>query len=112
MRWAMRRKPTRVQFTPTPSSTSREPGTSIAAAAWKAIDDGSPGTSMWSISSSSCGCTVTVAPSRSTRAPACSSIRSVWSRVGAGSVTLVAPDASSPANSTHDLICAEATGSS
>ena len=112
MRWAMRRKPTRVQLTPTSSSTSREPGTSIAAAAWNAIEDGSPGTWMSSTSSSSCGCTVTVAPSRSTRAPACCSIRSVWSRVGAGSVTLVAPEASSPANSTHDLICADATGSS
>ena len=42
-----------------------------------AIDDGSPGTRMSSTSSSSCGCTVTVAPSRSTCAPAWRSIRSV-----------------------------------
>ena len=102
----------RVQLTPTSSSTSREPGTSSAAAAWNAIEEGSPGTWMSSTSSSSCGCTVTVAPSRSTRAPAWRSIRSVWSRVGAGSVTLVAPDASRPANRTHDLTCPEAIGMS
>jgi hypothetical protein len=39
-------------------------------------------------------------------------MRSVWSRLGAGSVTLVAPDASRPANRTHDLTCPEATGMS
>jgi hypothetical protein len=36
----------------------------------------------------------------------------VWSRLGSGSTTVVGPDARSPANSTHDLTCAEATGSS
>ena len=101
----------RVQLTATPSSTIREPGTSIAAAAWKATEEGSPGTSMRSTSSSSCGCTVSTSPSRSTRAPAWTSMRSVWSRLGAGSRTRVTPEASRPAKRMQDLICAEATGS-
>ena len=49
---------------------------------------------------------------RGTRAPAARSIRSVWSRVASGSTTVVSPSASSPASSTHDFTCAEATGSS
>ena len=35
----------------------------------------------------------------------------MWSRLGSGSITVVVPEASSPAISTHDLTCAEATGS-
>ena len=38
-------------------------------------------------------------------------MRSVWSRVASASITVVAPGACSPAISTADLICAEATGS-
>ena len=45
------------------------------------------------------------------RRPARSSRRSVWSRLGSGSTTVVVPSASSPASSTQLLICAEATGS-
>ena len=41
-----------------------------------------------------------------------SSIRSVWSRLGAGSVMVVAPSAASAASIVHDFTCAEATGSS
>ena len=37
-------------------------------------------------------------------------MRSVWSRVGAGSITRVVPAAYSPASSTQDLTCALATG--
>ena len=51
-------------------------------------------------------------PSRVTATPLRSSSRSVWSRLGTGSTTVVAPVASRPASSTHDLTCAEATGSS
>ena len=40
------------------------------------------------------------------------SSRSVWSRLGSGSTTVVVPSASSPASSTQLLTCAEATGSS
>ncbi|SFV76270.1 hypothetical protein MNB_SUP05-10-177 [hydrothermal vent metagenome] len=39
-------------------------------------------------------------------------MRSVWSRVGAGSVTQVSPSAYKPAKSTQDFTCAEATGKS
>ena len=46
-------KPTRVQFTPTPSSTSLEPETSAPAAIRNAADEGSAGTSIASSSSSS-----------------------------------------------------------
>ena len=44
MRSRMRKKPTRVQLAAMPSTTSREPGTSTAAATWNAAEDGSPGT--------------------------------------------------------------------
>jgi hypothetical protein len=35
---------------------------------------------------------------------------SVWSRLASVSITVVTPGAASPASSTADLICAEATG--
>ena len=46
-----------------------------------------------------------------TRAPAARSISSVWSRVGAGSITVVLPSAPRPASRIADLTCALATGS-
>jgi len=52
-------------------------------------------------------------PSRdfaTTSAPNHRSMRSVWSRVGTLSITVVVPSALRPARRTHDLICAEATG--
>ena len=82
MRRRMRKKPVRVQFAPMPSMTIRERGTSTAAAAWKAADDGSPGTCSAPSSSSSWAATVTRSPSRAIRTPAAASIRSVWSRLG------------------------------
>lgn len=39
------------------------------------------------------------------------SMRSVWSRVGTGSITVVAPGVFNPASSTADFTCADATGS-
>ncbi len=53
MRWAIRKKPVRVQLRPTSFTTTREPRTRIAAATMNAADEGSPGTSTPSISSSS-----------------------------------------------------------
>ena len=53
IRWTIRRKPARVQLTPTPSSTRREPGTSTPAAIRNAALDMSPGTVIGSSSSSS-----------------------------------------------------------
>ena len=57
------------------------------------------------------GSTVTDVGRRRTRTPAASSISSVWSRVGAGSTTVVAPSALRPASSTADFTWALATGS-
>ena len=112
MRCAIRTKPLRVQLTPTPRSTSREPGTSTPAAMANAALDASPGTTISSSVSSSVPATVTWRPLRCTVTPAAASIRSVWSRLGAGSDTVVAPSAARAASSTHDLTCALATGSS
>ena len=105
---AMRRKPTRVQLTPT-SCERRAASRARAspAAAWNAAEDGSPGTcDVRRPRARRCGCTVTSAPSRSTRAPG----RRASARCGRGSAparsTVVAPAASSPASSTHDLTCA------
>ena len=112
IRSAIRRKPVRVQFSPTSFTTTREPRTRIAAATMKAADDGSPGTRTPSISSSSTEAIFSRSPSCSngTRAPRRK--RSVWSRLGAGSITVVEPDAFIPASSTQDLTCALATGNS
>jgi hypothetical protein len=101
----------RVQLSPTSHRTIRDPGTIAAAAAWKAADDGSAGTVISSSSSSSVALIRTVKPSRSNGARARASMRSVWSRLWCGSVTLVCPVASRPAISTHDLTWAVATGS-
>ncbi len=56
---------------------------------------------------------VTGVPAFSVRtdAPAARSMRSVWSRVGRCSTTVVGPSALRPASSRHDLTCALATGS-
>ena len=112
MRSAIRTKPVRVQFALMPVITIREPLTSTAAAMWNAAELGSPGTWIAPSSSSSCCVSSIRAPSRAIRAPARASRRSVWSRLGWGSITVVGPDASSPAISTHDLTWADATGSS
>ena len=111
IRSAIRTKPVRVQFALMSVITIREPLTRIAAAMWNAADDGSPGTWMSPSSSSSCWVSSIRSPSRVMRTPARASSRSVWSRLGSGSITVVVPSASSPAISTHDLTCAEATGS-
>ena len=44
--------------------------------------------------------------------PAAASIRSVWSRVGSGSTTVVAPVREEPGEQDADFTCALATGSS
>jgi hypothetical protein len=45
-----------------------------------------------------------------TSTPKWRSISSVVSRVGSGSITVVSPGVFSPASSTADLTCADATG--
>ena len=112
MRSAMRKKPVRVQLRPTSLTTTREPGTRIAAATMNAADEGSAGTLIPSSSSSSTWDTVARSPSRSNGTRARRSSRSVWSRLGAPSTTVVEPSANMPAISTHDFTCALGTGSS
>ena len=102
----------RVQFTPQSRTRMREPVTRTPAATTKAAEDGSDGTCTSSRTSSSTLSTPTVVPVRRSATPAARSRRSVWSRLGAGSVTDVVPSASSPASRTHDLTCALATGRS
>ena len=113
MRRRMRRKPVRVQLTPTSRISRREPGTSTPAAIRNAAELGSPGTrtlleqQLVGVGDRDVACRC-----GGCRRPARSSIRSVWSRLRAGSPTVVAPSAASAASSTHDLTWALATGSS
>ena len=102
----------RVGFTPTPASRISEPATSVAAAMKNAAEEMSPGTSVSPATRRSGARTVTSPRLASTSTPAAASIRSVWSRVGAPSTTVVSPSATRPASSTHDLTWALATGSS
>ena len=81
IRRTIRRKPVRVQLTPTSLSSRREPGTSTPAATMKAAELASPGTLISSSASSSALTTVTRGPLRRIVAPARSSMRSVWSRL-------------------------------
>ncbi len=111
IRIKIRRNPLRVQLTPTSRINRREPPTNTPAAIMNAAELGSPGTRTRSSTSSSVLVTVTERPLRWTLAPALSSIRSVWSRLRSGSVTVLAPSAASAASSTHDFTWALATGS-
>ena len=98
-----------------PSTVTSEPGVMRPATRGKAAEEGSPGTR-------------TATPRRrwpggsrmrwpppsisvvSIVAPKPRSIRSVWSRVGSGSITSTPPWAWSPANSTADFTWAEGSG--
>ena len=95
----------------TPWTWSSEPGTSVAATTNGAADEKSPGISTSPSESRSAGRTVTLVGRTVTAAPAAASIRSVWSRVGAGSTTVVSPSAKRPASRIADFTCALATGS-
>ena len=78
----------------------------------KAADEGSPGTTTRSSSSSSTWATVIRSPSRSNGTRARRSMRSVWSRLTEASATVVEPPANMPAISTQDFTWALAIGSS
>ena len=104
--------PVRVGLMPTPWMVRLEPASTQPAAMNGAADEKSPGTSIPSRSRRVTGEIETRPGRRSTGTPARRSIRSVWSRVGIGSSIVVTPcSANSPANSRHDLTCADATGS-
>ena len=78
---------------PTPRTIRSEPARPAAAATKNAAEEMSPGTSI----SVAAGCappsTQLRFPSRATVTPKDASMRSVWSRVGTGSVTQVRPSA-------------------
>ena len=90
------------------------PGTSVAATMKKAAEEGSPGTvTSQGFNSASPWMAMTVSPfstPTSRLAPKPASIRSVWSRVGTGSITRVMPGVLRPASSTALFTCALATG--
>ncbi len=93
-----------------------EPSTISAATMANAAELGSPGTAI------TCGLRLRRPSTRMVRtpsspvsisivAPKAASIRSVWSREGTGSITVVTPPELSAASRIADLTCAEATGS-
>ena len=102
--------PVRVGFTPTPGKTSRLPSAIAAPTIKNAADEISAGIVI-STACKRCPPHIPIhGPSRESLTPKASSMRSVWSRVGAGSDTRVVPDARRPASSTADLTWALAMG--
>ena len=107
--------PARVGLRPTFSISSSLPGTISAATMKNAAELGSPGTSITcGFSSASPTIRIVRVPCESTStvrsAPNPRSIRSEWSRVGTGSITVVMPGVLRPASRTALLTCALATG--
>ena len=104
-------RPVRVGFTPTPCRVISASGWTVAATIHAAAVLMSPGTlTSTARRSPSGGVIVTLSPAPSIVAPIAPSRRSVWSRVAAGCTTVVGPPAASPASSSADFTCAEATG--
>ncbi len=102
--------PVRVGFMPTPVKRTSASGWTDAATIQKAAAEMSFGTRIESGASGTSGLSRTAGPSRPMRAPIAASMRSVWSRVGSGSSTIVSPSAKSPASRMLDFTCADATG--
>ena len=116
MRLSTVMRPVRVGFSITASMRISDPGTMRAATMGKAADEGSAGTCTWLARSSGWPVKVMAVkpPSifwRRTTAPKWVSMRSVWSRVGSASITVVSPGALRPASRTADFTWAEGTGS-
>ena len=84
-------RPVRVGLVDMPRTNRRDSASSVAATRNGAAEEMSPGTSTAASSSRSTGHTETVRGPLATRAPAARSRRSVWSRVGTGSITVVGP---------------------
>src|SRR5262245_31935081 len=103
MRRRMWSAPVRVGLSPTPRSRTSEPGTRSAATTRNAADDGSPGTGISAPRSRWPPRSATLPSVRSTCTPRYPRRRSVWSRLGSGSRTIVRPRARRPASRTADL---------
>ena len=85
--------PVRVGLTPTFRIVSSEPSTIAPATRKNAAEEISPGTRISTAYRSSGGSSVIVLPCVSTSTPKARNMRSVWSREGAGSITVVCPSA-------------------
>ncbi len=105
-------KAVRVGESRTPSRRTSESGRTRAATTRKAALEASPGTRTSAPRRRAPPRTVAARPARSTLTPKAGSIRSVWSRLGAGSRTVVEPSACRPARRIAVFTCALATGSS
>lgn len=103
--------PVRVGLRPTPRTVTVASRTTRPATTRNAADEMSPGT-VTAVARSGPGTSRIVRPSLSTWAPNCRSMRSEWSRDGAGSTTVTGPSAARPARRIADFTCAEATGRS
>ena len=99
-------KAVRVGLTPTPCSTTREPGISPAATSQNAAALKSPGMSMSSGSRRVVGSTCTRSPSTTMAAPIAWSISSVWSLRLDRLDDRVVPSANSAAMRIADFTCA------
>ena len=105
--------PVRLGLSPTFSTVSSAPGVIAAATSQKAAELMSPGTSTVCPCRLEPGVTVTTVrsgPLTSSCAPKARSIRSLWSRLWAGSITVVGPSAVRPASRIALFTWAEATG--
>ena len=103
--------PRRVGLVPTAGNTTSLPGVIAAATRKNAADDKSAGTVTSTGDSAAAGSIVTWLFPRRTLAPIAASMRSVWSRLGPGSITVTGLAAYSPAISSALFNCALATGS-
>ena len=92
-----------------PSAAVREYREKMFQQARNAADEMSPGTRQSRPVSRRPGTTVTVSSSTRTSPPNADSIRSVWSRLRAGSTTVTGPEAERPASRIDDLTWALAT---
>ena len=84
-------------FSPTPSTTTSEPGVTRAATRKKAAEEKSPGTTRSLAGKGPVRQVRTLLPSTSKGRPKWRKSLSVWSRVGVGSSTSVTPSAKRPA---------------
>ncbi len=109
MRISTSTKAIRVGLSARPSTTSSEPGVIAAATTQNAADDGSPGTENSSGPGAPAVTRTARSSTRTTGAPRAPSMRSVWSRLAAGSAISVVPVACSPARIRAVFTCALAT---
>ncbi len=102
------RKPIRPGLSPTSATCKVAPGRQAARTTKKAAADTSPGTRKCMGLRRLAATSAQPGPNCTFPPQACS-MRSVWSRVGWSSSTLVTPRAKSPASKMADFTCAEAT---